>query len=121
MNNPHPTHLYEEESRMRIRIVIVSCALALAAGVALAQNPPASDSSAAADTAKKPVSTKVLGKSSPAPVDAAVKSIDAQIAKNAADKKDPAWKTKLKAPAMAKFDPAKRLLRAHGRRTRARC
>jgi cyclophilin family peptidyl-prolyl cis-trans isomerase len=92
---------------MRIRIVIVSCALALAAGAALAQNPPASDSSAAADTAKKPVSTKVLGKSSPAPVDAAVKSIDAQIAKNAADKKDPAWKTKLKAPAMAKFDPAK--------------
>jgi len=94
---------------MRIRnsmIVIVSCALALAAGAAFAQDPPAS-AAAPADTAKKPVSTKVLGKSSPAPVDAAVKSIDAQIAKNAADKKDAAWKTKLKAPTMAKFDPAK--------------
>ena len=94
---------------MRIRnsmIVIVSCALALAAGAAFAQDPPA-PAAAPADTAKKPVSTKVLGKSSPAPVDAAVKSIDAQIAKNAADKKDAAWKTKLKAPTMAKFDPAK--------------
>jgi len=87
-------------------IVIVSCALALAAGAAFAQDQPA-PAAAPADTAKKPVSTKVLGKSSPAPVDAAVKSIDAQIAKNAADKKDAAWKTKLKAPTMAKFDPAK--------------
>ena len=93
---------------MRVRnsaVLIVSCALALAAGAALAQNAPSTGT--APDTTKKPVSTKVLGKSSPAPVDAAVKSIDAQIAKNAPDKKDPEWKTKLKAPAMAKFDPAK--------------
>ena len=93
---------------MRVRnsaVLIVSCALALAAGAALAQNAPSTGT--APDTTKKPVSTKVLGKSSPAPVDAAVKSIDAQIAKNAPDKKDAAWKTKLKAPTMAKFDPAK--------------
>ena len=95
---------------MRVRtsmVVIVSCALALAAGAALAQDQPASSTAPAADTTKKPVSTKVLGKSSPAAVDATVKSIDAQITKNAPDKKDPAWKTKLKAPTMAKFDPAK--------------
>ena len=97
---------------MRVRasaVVTVSCALALAAGAALAQDQPASGSAApaAADTAKKPVSTKVLGKSSPAAVDAAVKAIDAQIAKNAVDKKDPQWRTKLKMPTPPKFDPAK--------------
>ena len=93
--------------RVRTSVMIVSCALALAAGAALAQDQPASTAAPAADTTKKPVSTKVLGKSSPAAVDATVKSIDAQITKNAPDKKDPAWKTKLKAPTMAKFDPAK--------------
>src|SRR5690349_3437932 len=99
---------------MRVRasiVVTASFALALAAGAAFAQDQPAvSAPAAAADTAKKPAAAKSAGKSSTAahaPVDAAVKAIDAQIAKNAPDKKDPAWKTKLKMPTLVKFDPAK--------------
>jgi peptidyl-prolyl cis-trans isomerase B (cyclophilin B) len=95
---------------MRVRVSIVaavSCALALAAGAALAQDPPATATPAAADTAKKAEAAKAPAKSSAATVDAAVKAIDAQIAKNAVDKKDPAWKTKLKMPTPPKFDPAK--------------
>ena len=92
---------------MRVRasiVVTASFALALAAGAAFAQDQPAAAAPAAADTAKKPAATKAPAK---ATVDAAVKAIDAQIAKNAADKKDPAWKTKLKMPTLVKFDPAK--------------
>src|SRR4029077_10383378 len=63
--------------------------------------------SAPADTAKKAATGKAPAKAAPAGVDAAVKAIDAQIAKNAVDKKDPAWKTKLKMPTPPKFDPAK--------------
>jgi cyclophilin family peptidyl-prolyl cis-trans isomerase len=88
-------------------VVTLACALALAAGAACAQDQPATKAAAPADTAKKAASTKTTGKASPAAVDAAVKAIDAQIAKNAVDKKDPQWKTKLKAPTMAKFDPAR--------------
>ena len=99
---------------MRVRtsvVVTLSFALALAAGAALAQDQPATPAPAAADTAKKPATAKTTstkGKSGAATVDAAVKAIDAQIAKNAADKKDPAWKTKLKMPVLVKFDPAKK-------------
>ena len=97
---------------MRVRasvVVAASFALALAAGAACAQDPPApaAPAPAAADTAKKPAATHAAGKTNAATVDAAVKAIDAQIAKNAADKKDPAWKTKLKMPTLVKFDPAK--------------
>jgi peptidyl-prolyl cis-trans isomerase B (cyclophilin B) len=90
---------------MRVRasaVVNLCCALVLCLGVARAQGQAA----APADTAKKAATSKPA-KAAPAGVDAVVKSIDAQIAKNAADKKDPAWKTKLKLPTMAKFDPAK--------------
>ena len=98
---------------MRVRVSAVvnlfcACALAVAA-VARAQDQPAA-TSAPAETTKKATGTKVLGRhtaAAPAPVDAVVKSIDAQIAKLAVDKKDPAWKTKLKLPTVAKFDPAK--------------
>lgn len=98
---------------MRVRasaVVTLSCALALAAGTACAQDQPASTTPAApaaADTAKKPATTPKSSATAHASVDAAVKAIDAQIAKNAADKKDPAWKTKLKMPTLVKFDPAK--------------
>jgi peptidyl-prolyl cis-trans isomerase B (cyclophilin B) len=95
---------------MRVRtsvVVTLACALALAAGAACAQDQPAAKAAAPADTAKKAASTKTTGKASPAAVDAAVKAIDAQIAKNAADKKDPQWRTKLKMPTPPKFDPAK--------------
>ena len=94
---------------MRVRnsvVVVASLALALAAGAACAQDQPSTPAAAApaaADTAKKPAA-KAPAK---ATVDAAVKAIDAQIAKNAVDKKDPAWKTKLKLPTLVKFDPAK--------------
>ena len=93
--------------RIRASIVTLSCALALAAGAAYAQDQPATSAAApaAADTTKKPPATKATAK--PATVDAAVKAIDAQITKNAVDKKDPAWKTKLKIPTLVKFDPAK--------------
>jgi cyclophilin family peptidyl-prolyl cis-trans isomerase len=93
---------------MRIRtsgVVTLSLALALAAGVSLAQDQPATP--AAADTAKKASPPVKVSTTAHATVDAAVKAIDAQIAKNAADKKDPAWKTKLKMPTLVKFDPAK--------------
>ena len=99
---------------MRVRtsvVVTLSFALALAAGAALAQDQPATPAPAAADTAKKPATAKTTstkGKSGAATVDAAVKAIDAQIAKNAADKKDPAWKTKLKMPVLVKFDATKK-------------
>ena len=92
---------------MKVRasiVVTASFALALAAGAAIAQDQAAKPAAtAAADTTKKPAATKTTHAS----VDAAVKAIDAQIAKNAADKKDPAWKTKLKMPTVVKFDPAK--------------
>jgi cyclophilin family peptidyl-prolyl cis-trans isomerase len=62
----------------------------------------------------KPAPAKAAAKTAAKPaagaVDAAVKSIDAQIAKNAPNKSDPAWKTKLKIPTIAKFDPAKSYL-----------
>ena len=94
---------------MRVRasiVVTASLALALAAGAAFAQDQAAKPAApAAADTTKKPAATKTTA--THASVDAAVKAIDAQIAKNAADKKDPAWKTKLKMPTLVKFDPAK--------------
>src|SRR5215471_3420252 len=82
---------------MRVRasiVVTASFALALAAGAA---KKPAAKSAAKSGTAAHATAT----------VDAAVKAIDAQIAKNAADKKDPSWKTKLKMPTIVKFDPAK--------------
>jgi peptidyl-prolyl cis-trans isomerase B (cyclophilin B) len=97
---------------MRVRasiVVTASFALALAAGAAFAQDQPAAAAPAAADTAKKPAAKPAAksGTAAHATVDAAVKAIDAQIAKNAADKKDPNWKTKLKMPTLVKFDPAK--------------
>jgi peptidyl-prolyl cis-trans isomerase B (cyclophilin B) len=97
---------------MRVRasiVVTASFALALAAGAAFAQDQPAAAAPAAADTAKKPAAKSAAksGTAAHETVDAAVKAIDAQIAKNAADKKDPAWKTKLKMPTLVKFDPAK--------------
>src|SRR5215471_1819370 len=97
---------------MRVRasiVVTASFALALAAGAAFAQDQPAAAAPAAADTAKKPAAKSAAksGTAAHATVDAAVKAVDAQIAKNAADKKDPAWKTKLKMPTLVKFDPAK--------------
>src|SRR5215831_12402741 len=94
--------------RVRASVVVTTLlALALAAGAAFAQDQPATPAApAAADTAKKPAA-KAPAKSSAATVDAAVKAIDAQIAKNAVDKKDAAWKTKLKLPTLVKFDPAK--------------
>jgi cyclophilin family peptidyl-prolyl cis-trans isomerase len=97
---------------MRVRasaVVTLSCALALAAGAACAQDQPAT-SAAPADTAKKAAATKAPAKASPAAIDAAVKAIDAQIAKNAVDKKDTQWRQKLKMPTVVKFDPAKKYL-----------
>jgi len=118
---------------MKLRVPVVvslacACALTIAAA-ALAQGQPAStDSTAAgkpataesspatmpaapesAQATKKPAATKLLGKSTAAApaVDAAVRSIDAQITKLAVDKKVAGWRTRLKLPAMAKFDPAK--------------
>src|SRR5262249_48857046 len=98
----------QEECRMRGRasvVVNLCCALGMCAGLAHAQGQPAA--AAPKDTTKKAAAGKPAGKPAAAGVDAAVKAIDAQIAKNAVDKKDPAWKTKLKMPTQVKFDPAK--------------
>jgi peptidyl-prolyl cis-trans isomerase B (cyclophilin B) len=96
---------------MRFRVhalVVFACAAALAcAAMARAQDKPAAaptTSDAAKAEAAKPAAKPAAG------VDAVVKSIDAQITKLAVDKKDPAWRTKLKIPTMAKFDPAKKYL-----------
>jgi len=96
--------------RARVPAVVnLFCALALAAGAAHAQD--SSAAAAPADTAKKPAATKAAAKPAAKPnsaaTDPAIKAIDAQIAKLAVDKKDPAWKTKLKMPTVPKFDPAK--------------
>src|SRR6266511_3994042 len=95
---------------MRVRppfVVNLACACALSvAAVACAQDQPAASAPAPADTAKKAVAPKPA-KPVPPPVDAVVRSIDAQIAKLAVNKKDSAWRTKLKIPTIAKFDPAK--------------
>jgi len=100
-------------------IVTLACALTLAGGpAAFAQGESATPDSGQAskpDSAKAPSKaegTKVLGKHAAAApaaatVDAVVKSIDAQIAKLEVNKKDAAWRTKLKLPTVAKFDPAK--------------
>jgi peptidyl-prolyl cis-trans isomerase B (cyclophilin B) len=89
-------------------VVTLSCALALAAGAACAQD--STSSAPPADTMKKAAAAKAPAKAAPAAIDAAVKAIDAQIAKNAVDKKDPQWRTKLKMPTLVKFDPAKSYL-----------
>ena len=101
---------------MNIRVpavasLVCACAL-LVVGVGQAQEQPAADSARAPQTPKQATATKLLGRNTAAPaapaaVDAVVKGIDAQIAKLAVNKKDPAWRTKLKLPTLAKFDPAK--------------
>jgi len=97
---------------MRFRVhtlVTFACAVALAGAAALAraQNTPAA--ATAPDTTAKAAAKPAAKAAAPA-VDAVVKSIDAQIAKLAVNKSDPTWKTKLKAPTVAKFDPAKSYL-----------
>ncbi len=99
---------------MRLRVpsvVKLACACALLA----ATTARAGDSTEVAKpaTPAPPTETKAApakvaqAKPAPAGVDAVVKGIDAQIAKLAVNKKDPAWKTKLALPVVAKFDPTK--------------
>jgi cyclophilin family peptidyl-prolyl cis-trans isomerase len=103
---------------MRFRVnalVTFACAVVLACAVmARAQGQPAPAATAGTAEAVKSDTSKAAAKPAAKPaasgVDAVVKSIDAQIAKLAVDKKDPAWRTKLKAPTVAKFDPAKSYL-----------
>ncbi|HEY6196474.1 MAG TPA: peptidylprolyl isomerase [Candidatus Eisenbacteria bacterium] len=101
--------------RFRVRaLATFTCAALLACtALARAEDQPAAASTAPGDS-MKPAPAKAAAKTAAKPaagaVDAAVKSIDAQIAKNAPNKSDPAWKTKLKIPTIAKFDPAKSYL-----------
>ncbi len=101
--------------RFRVRALATFTCSALLACTALAraEDQPAAAAAAQSDS-MKPAPAKAAAKPAAKPaagaVDAAVKSIDAQIAKNAATKTDPAWRTKLKLPTVAKFDPAKSYL-----------
>ena len=103
--------------RFRVHALVTSaCVVALAcAAVARADDKPASDAMSGAPAKVKAEAAKPAGKTAAAKpaaggVDAVVKAIDAQIAKLAVDKSDAAWRTKLKLPIMAKFDPAKSYL-----------
>ena len=108
---------------MRFRVhpfVVFACAVVLACAVmARAQDKPAPAATAgtaeavktdASKEAVKPDAVKAAAKPAAPGVDAVVKSIDAQIAKLAVNKTDAAWRTKLKVPTVAKFDPAKSYL-----------
>jgi peptidyl-prolyl cis-trans isomerase B (cyclophilin B) len=101
--------------RFRVRaLATFTCAALLACtALARAEDQPAAAAAAQSDSTK-PAPAKAAAKATAKPaagaVDAAVKSIDAQIAKNAVNKSDPAWRTKLKIPTIAKFDPAKSYL-----------
>lgn len=98
---------------MRLRVSALAafaCSVVLACAVtARAQDQPAATAGTAA-TAKSDTSkaaAKPAAKPAAPGVDAVVKSIDAQIAKLAVNKTETGWRTKLKAPTVAKFDPAK--------------
>jgi cyclophilin family peptidyl-prolyl cis-trans isomerase len=95
-------------------VVPFACAVVLAGAVmARAQDQPAPAATAGSAEAVKSDTSKAAAKPAAKPasgVDAVVKSIDAQIAKLAVNKTDPAWKTKLKIPTVAKFDPTKSYL-----------
>ena len=99
---------------MRFRVhalVTFACAAALACtAVARAEDKPATEATPASPAVAKAAGAKAAAKTTAktaGAVDAVVKSIDAQIAKLAANKSDPAWRTKLKIPVQAKFNPAK--------------
>lgn len=88
---------------MRSRVLVLTGAALIVAAVAIAQDKPATPPAAAP---AKPAVEAAKPAAAPA-VDAAVKSIDAQIAALKIDKKNAAWRTSLKMPTKATFDPAK--------------
>jgi cyclophilin family peptidyl-prolyl cis-trans isomerase len=97
---------------LRVNALVTSaCAVVLAcAAVVRAQDQPAPAAAAGTAEAAKSDTGKAAAKPAAKPaagVDAVVKAIDAQIAKLAVNKTDAAWKTKLKAPTVAKFDATK--------------
>ncbi len=98
--------------RSRVHVLVTSaCAIALAcAAVTRAEDKPATPAAPATGEAVKAEAAKPAAKPAAGAVDAAVKSIDAQIAKLAVNKSEAGWRTKLKVPAVAKFDPAKSYL-----------
>ena len=111
--------------RFRIHAVVTFACAAILACVAVARAQDKSAAAAAAGTAEVAKTTpakevlrsdgakseaKPAAKPAAPGVDAVVKSIDAQITKNAPNKSDAAWRTKLKLPTVAKFDPAKSYL-----------
>ncbi len=111
-----PVPYVEEEVRMRFRVqsfVNLACACALLAAVPACAEEQATPSSTPATTeavkteAVKTETAKPVEKVAPAATDAAIKAIDAQIAKAAVNKKDAGWRTKLPLPAVVKFDAAK--------------
>ena len=102
---------------MRFRfpaVVTFACAAIVACvAVARAEDKPAGPATpvtaSAPVTTAKPVVTPI-DMARAAAADAAIKAIDAQIAKAAVNKKDPAWRTKLPMPTTVKFDPSKSYL-----------
>ena len=89
---------------MRLRVpflMTLSCALLVAAPV-LAQE--------AAKPAAEPAKAAAPKAAAPATTDAAIKAIDAQIAKAAPKKAEAYWRTKLPMPTAVKFDTSKTYL-----------
>jgi peptidyl-prolyl cis-trans isomerase B (cyclophilin B) len=103
---------------MRLRVpsvVHLACILALAAVTAVRAEEPAKPATPAEPATTPAAAAQPAGKAAPAShtaTDPAIKAIDAQIAKLAVNKKDAAWRTKLKLPTVAKFD-ANRSYLAH--------
>ena len=99
-------------SRVPALVTFVCAALLATAAVAFADETPAASAPATTEAAK-PAAPKIEATKSAmvlnqeAGADAAIKAIDAQIAKAAVDKKDPAWRTKLPMPKLVTFDPKK--------------
>ena len=91
-------------SRFQALATFICAAFVVTASVAQAD----STTTAAPAKAAAVVATKTpVAMNAEAGADAAIKAIDAQIAKAAIDKKNPAWRTKLPMPTVVKFDPAK--------------
>src|SRR5690349_25157758 len=94
---------------MRVRVpsvVNLACAFALLAAVAVRAEDQAAPATPAPATPTPAEPVKAAA--APAPVtatDPAIKAIDAQIAKAALNKKDPAWRTKVPMFTAVKFDP----------------
>ena len=94
--------------RLRPSVVNLACACALFAAASVRAEDQASPATPAPASSTSAEPAKPAVKAASAAVtatDPAIKAIDAQIAKAALNKKDPAWRTKVPMFSVVKFDP----------------